>query len=196
MKKLMVVLAALVALSLVLVACGNNYNNGDYQLGYEVDPDRYPTDPDLDYDFDLDGGFGGGEWVDPDGNPDPELIALVNVLLEGIDDVPMPLEMELTEENFQRFVFIDYIEGSTGVVSQAAISAIPHAVVLIELPEGVDAAAVAAEIDAAADPAHWICVEAEKASVFYGGNYVVFVMSFESVVNGIEANLDAAFGCC
>jgi len=187
MKKLMILVALVLALTLVLVACGPaDYNNNPEITTY---PD-FDIDPNLpDFDFDIDDPWGGGEWVDPDGDPAPALVALINELYEGVDDVPMTMDIELTAANFEQFVFIDYVEGATGVVSQAMISAIPHAVVLIQLPEGADAAAVAAEIEEAADPNRWICVEAEKAAVFHSGNFVVFAMSFEGVVDGIAYNV-------
>ena len=190
MKKLTMILALMIALALVLAACGPNY---DPHYDYTTDPyDPGFTFNDNDLWGDHNDPFGGNDndWVNPDGNPDPALVALITLLYEGVDDVPMTMDAELTAANFDQFVFIDYIEGATGVVSQAVVSAIPHAVVLLQLPEGSDAAAVAAEIDEAADPARWICVEAEKASVFYAGNFVVFAMSFENVVDGVGANVN------
>ena len=197
MKKIVLILAIVLSLALVLVACGDpGYENGN-GVGIVTDPvyDLNPDldlDPDFDFDFDLDTpGFGGDDWVNPDGNPDEALVALVNELYEGVDIEFNTLEVELTAANFSQFVFIDYIEGTTGVVSQAMISAIPHAVVLLELPEGADASAVAAEIEAEADPARWICVAAEKADVFYSGNFIVFAMATADVVDGIGANVSA-----
>jgi len=194
-KKLTILLALVAALALALAACGPNYDpNYDNGPGIVTDPDYdFDIDPDLDFDpdFDFDDPWGTPDgWVNPDGDPDPALVSLIALLYEGIDEVPITMDIELTAANFEQFVFIDYIEGTTGVVSQAMISAIPHAVVLLELPESADTAAIAAEIEEAADPARWICVEAEDSGVFYAGNFVVFAMSFEGVVNGIAANIN------
>ncbi|MCL2445613.1 MAG: hypothetical protein FWD06_02460 [Oscillospiraceae bacterium] len=194
MKKITLVVALLLSLALVLAACGTpaeNDNDYDYYYGYDNDsfdwdnwePDLNDNDP-----------WGGGEWVDPTGNPDPYLVELMHELYAGVEDLPMVENFELTAANFSHFVFIDYIEGSRGIASQALISAIPHAVVLLQLPEGANASAVAAEMEAAADPAMWICVEAEKMAVFHSGNYVVMAMSFEAVVDGVGANVPNALG--
>jgi len=195
MKKFTILLALAAALALVLVACGPandpGYDDGpDIATAPDYDPDR-DFDPDID--FDDPWGTPDG-WVNPDGEPDEALVALINELYEGVDLEIMTMEIELTEANFSQFVFIDYIEGTTGVVSQAVISAIPHAVVLLELPEDADASAIAAEIEAEADPARWICVEAEDSGVFYSGNFVVFAMASEAVVEGVGANVSSVLG--
>ena len=192
MKKIALCILTLLFITALLTACpatdddigrlpDSGYNGGtDDDNGYGYD------NGDDDWDF---------EW-DPSelfGNPDPELVALIGQLYEGIE-VPMSENFELTAENFTSFLFIDPIEGARGVKSQAAISVIPHAVVLVELPEGVNAAIVAAQIEQAADPAKWICVHAEKLGVFYSGRFVVMAMSFEAVVDGIEANYRTVLG--
>jgi len=186
MKKLTLIAALLLSFALVLAACNSatypDYNGsttGDYDFDWDNwEPDLDGNDP-----------WGDGGWVDPTGNPDPHLVELMNRLYEGVEDLPMVESFELTAANFSHFVFVDYIEGSVGIASQALISAIPHAIVLLQLPEGMNAAAVAAEIEAAADPAMWICVEAEKMAVFHSGNFVVMAMSFEAVVDGVGANV-------
>jgi len=135
----------------------------------------------------------GGDPNDILGNPDPVLIALIEKLYEGIDDVPMCESWELKADNFKQFLFIDYIEGSKGVASQAMIDSVPHVVVLLELPSGANTKAVASEIEANADPSKWICVNAEKVGVFHHENYVVMVMSSKSIVEGVKANVSTAF---
>jgi len=189
MKKFSLIIAIILTCTLVFVACdtngtASNDNNGN---GYEngENGSDYPN-----------GENGEIDWDDLDGNPDPELLALIHELLEGVEDAPEPplWESELRERNFEEVLFIDYIPGARGVISQPMVGAIPHAVVLLELPEDVDSVAVAAEIYDAADPTKWICVAAEKIGVFARGDFVVMVMSWETVVDGIEANLDEVLG--
>jgi len=186
MKRFLTFFAAC-ALGVVLVACGSN-NNDNNQNENDQNQDLvwdYDTDEDYDFDFDLDGGFG---WYNPLGNPDPALSALMAQLYEGVE-APMVENWELTQENFSNFIFIDYIPDSVGIMSQAMINVIPHLMVLLEVPAGMDAAAVAADIEANADPARWICVMAEALGVFSHGQYVIMVMSDQSVVDGIHANI-------
>jgi len=152
-------------------------------------------DPD---DIDLDGGFGfgGGDWVDPTGNPDARLVALVTQLHEYFEAefVPMRCDMELTAYNFERYLLIDYIAGVRGVISEAVINVHPHVVVLMEVEDGMDATHIAAQIEAAADPTRWICVHAEAFEVVAHGNYIVFVMSWQDVVSGVVGNIPVILG--
>jgi len=191
--------AAVFVLGLALAACGSRdaeeevsgNTNGDLDFVWDLEPDGdwdfdWDYDFDIDFDFDLDFGWDPSEVL---GNPAPELAALMNQLYTGVSDAPMVENWELTENNFESFLFIDYIPGSRGVVSQAMINVIPHAVVLLELPEGADVAAVAADIEASADPARWICVNAESLGVFHDGRFVVMAMSTTDTVRGIEANV-------
>jgi len=186
MKKFGLIIAIILTCTLVFVACttnetapgdngnGNGYENGENGNDYENGDD---------------------DWEDPTGNPDPELIYLIDELIEGIEEVPMPpWNSEITERNFEEILLIDYIPGTKGVMSQPLVSAIPHAVVLLELPEGVDAVAVAADIYEAADPTKWICVAAERIGVFAHGQFVVMVMSWENVVDEIETRIDEVLG--
>ena len=191
----------LTAMALVLAACTNGETTNDYNEnnyndnGISTDNEFNFNDNDFNFDLDGPGGFGPGPGLDlTDGDPDPALLALVDELYEGVEGVPMTLNSELTAENFEGFVFIDYIPGTVGVVSMAAINVHPHAVVLMQLPAGTDTSAVAAEIQANADPSQWICVTAEDAQVFYSGYYVLFVMSWQNVVDGVVSNADSVLG--
>ena len=64
-----------------------------------------------------------------------ELLAKVT---EGVEPDIMVMETPLTQENFSSYLFIDYVEGSEGLASDAAINAIAHSVVLLRLPEGAE----------------------------------------------------------
>ena len=222
MKKILKALAVTgvaAVLTAGLVACNNDDDNGnsgggsqpafdiegggleiiDWDDGYvhECDPDFCwfcDFNPD---NFAPDGGFG-DDWVNPLGNPDPALSALMDNLLTGVEEpeggMPMTENWELTADNFEMFVMVDYIPGARGVISQAMINVIPHMVALIELPAGTDATAVAAQIESAADPARWICTEAEALEVAAQGHFVVVAMTWETVANGVMANVPAVLG--
>lgn len=96
----------------------------------------------------------------------------------------------LDEETFSWFLFIDAIEGAEAASADAMISAVAHSVVLVRLPEGADAEAVAKEIEEKADPRKWICVEAEKTIVKTNGNLVLLVMSTEDVADAVASNFE------
>ena len=176
MRKRLLAVAAGLAIALGLAACAGTP---------DVDPTpTLPSDPDTD------------NWNPEDllGNPDPALVGLIDQLYDGIPDVPMTESWELTPENAPSMIFIDFVEGSKGVISQAMINVIPHALVLLELPDGADTAAVAAQIEANADPNKWICTMAEKLGVFTSGRYIVMVMSDAPTVDAIEAKVPVVLG--
>jgi len=173
-----------------LVDATHNTVMVQYVTNTEIDADVIAAIESMEI-FELQAGDNGanGGWEDPAGNPDPEMEALMDQLLDGIDEVPISFSYELTPDNINRFMFIDYIPGSRGVASLAQIDVFPHMVSLLELPEGADVAAIAAEIEANADPGQWICVGAEKLGVFVAGRYIVMAMSYEAVVDGVEARI-------
>jgi len=150
------------ALALSLVACSNTDNGGS-------------------------GGDGSGQTDAVDD------LTLSEVLEKIQKDVELPMvgEMEVTDENFAGYFFIDPIEGAETLVSEAMINAVAHSVCLIRVPEGTDAAQVAADIEKNADPRKWICVEAEKTVVKTRGRTVLLVMSTTDTTDAIVENFDA-----
>ena len=200
MKKLFVCFAGVLIAVLALTGCTGNNDDLDAlreELRALIEENRCPCwDPwdGGDYDF----GFGGDDgWVwDPGelfGSPAPELIEKVNAMLVGATGHYVE-DWEVREQDFYRWLFIDYIPGTRGVSQQAMINVIPHMVILIELPEDADTAAVAAQILANTDPNRWICTGAEAHDVFYSGRYIVKVMSDNATVSAIRNNYAAVLG--
>ncbi len=115
----------------------------------------------------------------------------LSALAEGI-----PLENGMTKEQvvdelFKSYLFIPSVEGAEVVVYDAAITSVPHSVVLLRLPEGADAEAVRADIETNANPAKWVCVEAEKVNVVAHGSTILLVMSDVETADAIAANFNA-----
>jgi len=122
-----------------------------------------------------------------DALPLTDLLAKVN---DGVE-LPDLAEVSVTSENFSSYLFIDYIEGAEALASEAMINAIPHSVVALRVPEGTDAAAIAAEIEQNANPAKWICVVADEVIVKRSGSTILLIMSFSDAAQAIAANFDA-----
>ena len=120
-----------------------------------------------------------------------DLVATMNTILSGISDLPMYQPTELTADNFEFFTFLPYQEGYRGVQADSMIGSIAHSVVLVELPPDADAAQVAADISANANPGKWICVEAESVQTVANGNLVLLVMSTQATADAIVANFNA-----
>lgn len=123
-----------------------------------------------------------------------ELSDKITALTEGVTPEMATMVMPVPAENYNYQLFIDYIEGSNAVSSDAMMSAQAHSVVLLQLPEDADAEAVAEEIRTNMDPRKWICVEAEAADVLVSGQYVLLVMTNQADFDTISANFETVFG--
>ena len=108
----------------------------------------------------------------------------------GVDNLPEVAYTQLNADNYQYYLFVDPIEGAEALADDAIINAIPHSAVLLRVPEGADAAAVAKEIEDNANLNKWICVGAEKKIVKVHGNTILLVMSYTDTADAIAANFD------
>lgn len=119
-----------------------------------------------------------------------DLAAVLSTVTAGVE-VPMSFSELLTAENFESFAFVPYAEGYRGINGDAMIGSIAHSVIIVEVPEGTDAATVAADMKANANPRKWICVEAESVQTASKGNLAILVMSSQATADAIIANFNA-----
>ena len=143
------------------------------------------------YDMDIENPgdeIGGGYEELPPVEINPELSAMMGKILTDVGELPVLGEMPLDSENFQYFAFCEYQEGLEGLASEAMMGSIAHSVVLVKVPEGISASAIAEEIETNVDPRKWICVEAEKTIVSVKGDIVLLVMTQEATANAINDN--------
>ncbi|MEG0778269.1 MAG: hypothetical protein RR147_04710 [Oscillospiraceae bacterium] len=115
---------------------------------------------------------------------------VMDATLKDVENLPATDNIEITDENFESYLFIKPIKGAEALASESMISAVAHSVVLLRLPEGEDAAAVAETIKKNANPRKWVCVEAEETIVSAHGNTILLVMSFKDTATPITANFD------
>ena len=127
----------------------------------------------------------------PEGESGSELSKMFATILSGVPELPECGEVELNSENFSCYHFIDDIEGSDALATEALINAVPHSAVLLKLPEGADIDSVASQIEENADTRKWICVEADKAIVRTGDGVILLVMSNTATAEAIASNFDA-----
>lgn len=119
------------------------------------------------------------------------LSEIMSKLVDDVSDLPNSQLTELDAENFEAFAFVAMPDGAAGVVSEGMISAIAHSVVLVRAKDSEQAKSVAEDMRANANPAKWICVEAEKTEVLQKGRLVLLVMSFEDTANAIIDNFNS-----
>ncbi len=120
-----------------------------------------------------------------------DLSAVMASLLSGVDGLPNVMEVELDADTFEFYAFIPYEDGFRGLVSEPLINARAHSVVLVEVPEGGDAAKTAEAMKSNADPRKWICVEAESVQAASNGRLALLVMSDQALADAIIANFNA-----
>ena len=116
---------------------------------------------------------------------------IVKVTKDATDPELSLIEMAVPEDMFSWYLFIDPIDGAEAAVSEPMIGSIPHSVVLLRVPDSVDAEAVRGEIEEKLDPRKWVCVEAEKTAVLRRGNLILMVMSSADTVDKIISNFSA-----
>ena len=119
------------------------------------------------------------------------LSAMMPMVLENVE-LPAVVDIEVTDENFASYLFIEPPAEYEALVSEAMMSAVAHSVVLLRVTDG-SAASLAEDIRTNANPAKWICVNAEKTIVSQHGNTILLVMSTEDAANAIAANFDKLY---
>ena len=133
--------------------------------------------------------------AEPTAEPDPmSTDALADIMAAIIKDVNSELATaagEIEDERFAWFFNMDPIEGAEAYSSEALISAVPHSIALLRVPEGTDVETVAKQIEENANPRKWVCVEAEKTIVKTRGNVVLLVMSDAATADQVAANFEA-----
>ena len=75
---------------------------------------------------------------------------------------------------------------SDSVYSVPMMSSVPYQCVILRLSEGEDVTAVKETLSQNADPAKWICVEAESVAVENVGDVVLAVMGDTDIVDAVK----------
>lgn len=112
-------------------------------------------------------------------------------VLEGLDDLPALGDIEPDADSFEYYAFVPYQEGVECIVSEALANAVAHSMVILRTPDDGTARSMAEQMKANANPAKWLCVEAEKTIVSVHGSTVLLIMSSESNADDIATAFDA-----
>jgi len=131
-----------------------------------------------------------GGTVDKKQGDSMSLEEIFTSILKDVDNLPEVGNTEVNSDNYNYYLPIEPIDGAEALACDSLINAIPHSAVLLRVPDGTDAQAVAKEIEQKADLRKWICVSAEKAIVKVHGNTILLVMSFTETADEIASNFD------
>ncbi len=132
-----------------------------------------------------------GEPVESEPQAGSDLSEKMAAILAGVENLPALMEWELEPEMFDYTAFVPYADGCRGWVSEAAVNATPHSVVLLELPDEAAAKSTAEAMLANADPRKWICVEAESVQTAAKGRFAILVMSDTATADAVIAGFNA-----
>ena len=123
-----------------------------------------------------------------------DLYALADKLYEGINPEEMPMvgTMELNSENFEYSAFVPYKASYLAVESMPMMGSQPHSVVIVKADSEEAAKALAAEMEANADPRKWICVSAKSVKSAVKGEYAMLVMTTVDVMPSDDIDEEAA----
>ncbi len=92
----------------------------------------------------------------------------------------------LSADNCEYMLGTTDVSYSDSVYSVPMMSSVPYQCVILRLSEGEDAAAVKETLSQNADPAKWICVEAESVAVENVGDVVLAVMGDTDIVDAVK----------
>lgn len=132
-----------------------------------------------------------------------DLTAVMDALFSGIaeDQMPMLMPQEdgskyapLTEENSEYNTGVALSAYKEGICAEAAMSAQAHSICLLKANSADEAAQLAEDVAANANPNKWICVGAERTIVAYSGDTVLLAMSFNDLAQTVLDNFTAQFG--
>lgn len=188
MKKLAITLTAL-TLALALAACGSTAGSSSSTASSGAASSSASSST---------AQSGSTETVDTS-----DLTTVMDALFNGIaeDQMPMLMPQEdgskyapLTEENSEYNTGVAMSAYKEGLCAEAAMSAQAHSICLLKANSAEEAAKLAEDVAANANPRKWICVEAERTVVAYSGDTVLLTMSYNDLAQTVLDNFKAQFG--
>ena len=117
---------------------------------------------------------------------------IVEGLYKGVD-VPAYETITLTKDMFESYAFTSYDESMSAVAADALVNITPHSLVVINATGG-NGKDIAEKIVQNADPNKWLCVGSEVVKVAYTNHYVVLVMSYQDIADGVVENFKTLAG--
>ena len=113
-----------------------------------------------------------------------DLYMIADKLYEGINPEEMPMvgTIELFEENFEYSAFVPYKSTYLAVESMPMIGSMPHSVVIVKAESATEAAQLAEDMKANANPRKWVCVNARSVKSAAKGEYAILVMTSVDVL--------------
>ncbi|MBQ8382553.1 MAG: hypothetical protein IJX47_05030 [Clostridia bacterium] len=92
-------------------------------------------------------------------------------------EFPSLVETPVDGDNFSYYFGItDSSVAESTFVSEPMMGAIPFGISMLRVKDGVDAAKIAAEMEAGIDPRRWVCVTASYVETAVKGNVILLVL--------------------
>ena len=115
---------------------------------------------------------------------------LLDRLYEGID-FPVKLNrVPLDAGNFEKYLYVPYVEGTEGCTSETADNFTPHALTVLYNPDGITAEFANSVLDLAT-PFRWILSSAEVMRLSYSDHYLMLATTYGAVGEVLAENFAA-----
>ncbi|MDD3429404.1 MAG: hypothetical protein PHG02_05300 [Oscillospiraceae bacterium] len=174
MKKITILLAMMLAFSVMATACGNNSSassSGSSSAGASST---------------VSSSTAGTETL-TESLPD-----IMKKVYDGVDMDIMLIEDEITEEDSDYHLRMTRDKYEEAYISQAGMSAQAHSVVLVRTKPGTDMEAFCEELMKNGDlPQKWICAEAENVQTAYVGDVAILIMTYNDYADKLMENFKA-----
>ncbi len=198
MKKTILLIISLIAVTFIIMGCGNktNENPGSTGIGNES-----TGSGSVENGSGTTGNGSGttgngsettGNGSETTGNGMFQEIA-VDVLIDRLcenADVPAYEAIPLGEKNFEFFAFAPYNSEYSAYAADALVNVTAHSLVVIKCNDD-NTQKLAETIAENANIRKWLCVSAETVKVAYSDHYVMLVMSFEDTTEKLLENFKA-----
>ncbi len=121
---------------------------------------------------------------------DMSLEDVITNVYEGFneDELPALTNTEVTEENEEYYLGTDAIDFKEAIASEPMMSSIAFSVVVLRVGDNVDIEEAKEQIKENANPAKWVCVEAEKVIVDSKDDVIILIMTSEDTADKILNN--------
>ncbi|MBQ7400337.1 MAG: hypothetical protein IJW06_07760 [Clostridia bacterium] len=112
------------------------------------------------------------------------LYEIADKLYKGIDPENMPMmgTLQLDSESFEYSAFVPFKTTYLAVESMPMMGSTPHSVVIVKADSEAEAAQLAEDMKANANPRKWICVNARSVKSAHKGEFAILVMTSVEVM--------------
>ena len=113
---------------------------------------------------------------------DGELSELIEKVYEGIEELPLLDQQEVTEDKMEYMLGSSDLDIKEAYYSEPLMTSIAHSVVLARANDGADIEEIKEKIKKNINPKKWVCVEVDQQNVIVDskGDLIILIMDNEN----------------